>query len=54
MDKDYLGDSVYVEHDGYMLTLTTENGFGPSNTIHLEPAVYEALVRYVERLKEKA
>ena len=54
MDKTYLGDSVYVQHDGYMLTLTTENGYGPSNTIHMEPEVFEALVRYVKRLEEKA
>lgn len=50
MSKEYLGDSVYVQHDGYMLTLTTDNGYGPSNTIHLEPEVYEALRQYVARL----
>lgn len=49
--KEYLGDSVYVEFDGFMLKLTTENGFGPSNTIYLEPPVYSALMEYVERLK---
>lgn len=50
-NKDYLGDSVYIdiEHDGLMLT--TENGMdgGPSNNIYLEKAVFEALLRYVER-----
>lgn len=44
--KVYLGDSVYADFDGYMVTLTTENGMGPSNTIHLEPEVSEALVDY--------
>ncbi len=49
--KDYLGDSVYVDFDGYALILTTENGpAGPTNTIILEPEVYAAMVRYVERL----
>lgn len=48
--KEYLGDSVYVAFDGYSLVLTTENGFGPSNTIVLEPNVYEALTKYVEAL----
>lgn len=47
--KTYLGDSVYVDFDGYHLVLTTENGGGASNTIYLEPTVYTALTRYVER-----
>jgi hypothetical protein len=51
--KTYLGDSVYVSFDGYMLVLTTDNGMGPSNTIYLEPEVYEALVGYVDRLKAR-
>jgi hypothetical protein len=51
--KDYLGDSVYVDFDGYMICLTTENGMGPTNTIYLEPEVYKALLSYVERLKAR-
>lgn len=51
--KDYLGDSVYVDFDGYHLALTTENGDGPSNTIYLEPAVYSALLVYVARLNRE-
>ena len=53
MNKRYLGDSVYVEFDGFSFVLTTENGYGASNTIVLEPKVYEALVLYVEQLKSK-
>ena len=49
--KEYLGDSVYVEVDGGMLKLTTDNGLGPSNIIYLEDHVYDALVMYVERLR---
>lgn len=44
--KEYLGDSVYADFDGYHIVLTTENGYGPNNTIALEPAVYAALVAY--------
>ncbi len=52
--KVYLGDSVYVDDfDGFALVLMTENGLGPSNTIVLEPEVYQALVAYVEQLKER-
>ena len=47
--KVYLGDSVYAELEaGGPITLTTENGYGPSNTIVLEPEVYAALVAVVE------
>jgi hypothetical protein len=45
--KVYLGDSVYAALEGDRVVLTTENGFGPSNTIVLEPKVFEALNRYV-------
>jgi len=47
--KSYLGDSVYadVEDDG-RLVITTENGYGPTNTVILEIEVYAALVEYVK------
>jgi hypothetical protein len=51
--KEYLGDAVYVEFDGYGLRLTTEDGIRATNTIVLEPEVYEALVRYVAGLKKR-
>ena len=50
MDKQYLGDSVYVERDFHGLVLTTDNGNGPSNTIILEPEVVIKLVQYVENM----
>lgn len=50
-DKQYLGDSVYAEFDGYHIWLTTENGFpdDPTNRIALEPPVLAALVAYANR-----
>ena len=51
--KEYLGDSVYAEYDGYHVILTTENGMGASNTIAIDPTVYQALIQFVKRLKEK-
>jgi len=51
--KQYLGDSVYVDRNQYgQLVLTTENGMGASNTIYLEPEVYEALQTYVKKPQE--
>ena len=52
--KTYLGDSVYADFDGYMVTLTTENGYGPSNTIHIEPQVFAALQQFVQRLQKES
>lgn len=48
-DKEYIGDSVYVECERGMLKLTTNNGCGPSNTIYMEPATLVALVNYYNR-----
>ncbi len=44
--KRYLGDSVYAEDAGHGIVLTTENGYGPSNRIFLEPEVLDALIRF--------
>ena len=51
MDKEYLGDSVYVELEDGMLRLTTDNGAGVSNEIFFEPEVMEALRKYTERME---
>ena len=49
-DKTYIGDSVYVVIDQLgCVVLTTENGFGPSNTIVLEPEVLGALLGYLKQ-----
>lgn len=50
--KQYLGDGVYVQFDGYELTLTTSNGMQTTNTIVLQTEVYTALVKFVESLKK--
>lgn len=45
--KRYLGDGVYVEHDGYQLWLTTSNGICDTNKIALDDEVLQALLEYV-------
>lgn len=44
----YLGDAVYASFDGYHIWLKT--GDGNNQQIALEPAVYEALVRYAKQI----
>lgn len=51
--KQYLGDSVYVDWDGQMIRLTTENGYGPTNEIFMEPEVLMAFEYYLKLLREK-
>lgn len=51
MKKAYLGDSVYARNENGMLALTTENGYGPSNEIFLEPEVIEAMFMFLERTR---
>ncbi len=50
--KVYLGDGVYANTDGYHITLTTENGIGVTNVIHMDPKVVAALLKYNESLKK--
>lgn len=50
--KDYLGDAVYVEYDGYHVILTTSDGINTTNTIMMEMETLAALARFVERVKE--
>ncbi len=49
--KAYIGDGVYVEHDGFGLVLTTENGIETTNRIVLEPSVWNALQEYELAIK---
>ena len=48
--KEYLGDSVYADCNGWQIVLTTENGEGePSNTIWLNSGVLKRLVEYADQ-----
>ena len=52
MRKQYLGDSVYVELNNFgQVVLTTDNGYGPSNVICLEPEVLWALDLWLKSSK---
>ena len=50
--KQYLGDAVYVDFDGFHLIITTENGIEATNTIYIEfPSVFTSLLEYCQRLR---
>jgi hypothetical protein len=51
-EKTYLGDGAYAAFDGYQIVLTAENGISATDTVALEPGVWDALVRWVKRLDE--
>ena len=51
MSKYYIGDGVYAEVDQFRsVTITTSNGLRVTNTIVLEPEVWEALARFRETI----
>ena len=49
--KRYIGDGVYVEHNGFGIVLTTENGIEVTNRIVLEPEVVVALEGYFRNVR---
>lgn len=49
--KDYIGDGVYVEFDGYNVWLKTERD-GRIHEIALEPPVFDSLCGFVKRINE--
>jgi len=53
-DKEYLGDAVYAQHDGFHLWLTTEDGVRVTNRIALEPPVLQRLDEYRAALQQRS
>ena len=54
MNKEYLGDAVYIEVNRFGdIILTTEDGVNVTNRIVLEPSVLEAFENYLRRLRRE-
>lgn len=51
--KQYLGDGVYAQYDGFHIVLTTEDGISVGNQIYLDPRVLAALDEYRKQLEMK-
>ena len=52
-DKEYLGDGVYLSHDGFQIWLTSEDGISVLNEIAIEPHLIDRLVAYRDGLIKK-
>ncbi len=52
-EKEYIGDGVYVDFDGFGVVMTTENGIEVQNTVYLEPNVMKNLIAYYSRMVNK-
>lgn len=48
MDKQYLGDGVYIQRRGYDYELTTENGYCTTNIIFLTEEMIGHLYQIVQ------
>jgi hypothetical protein len=53
-DQEYIGDGVYVGHDGWHIWLYANHRETPTDKVALEPQVYQRLVDYVEALKKRS
>ena len=53
IDKEYIGDGVYVKHEEFTIILTTEEGDDlVSNIIYLEPDTLRAFEQYIAKIKQ--
>jgi len=55
MDKEYVGDGVYIQQGHYrtQIVLTTENGVSIDNTIYLDLNMIGFINKYVDKLIDK-
>ena len=51
--EQYIGDSVYLDFDGYYILIYTNNGLGRQNIIALEPQVIQSFDEYKKWLNSK-
>ena len=49
--KDYLGDGVYAEFDGFHIVLRANSHDSP-HSVSLEPGVAKLLIKYIEKVFE--
>lgn len=52
-DPEYLGDAVYIGHDGYHVVLRLNTHYNTEGQISLEPDMLDKLPAYYKRMQEK-
>jgi len=53
LPKEYLGDGLYANFDGFQIELTAENGLNITDTVALEPSVYKRLREYAKAINKE-
>jgi hypothetical protein len=48
----YLGDGLYVSHDGYQVKLRAPRD-GGDHEVYLEPSTLQAFIEFIDALKAK-
>ncbi|OBG06593.1 hypothetical protein A5772_21535 [Mycolicibacter sinensis] len=46
----YLGDGLYVTHDGYQVELYAHNGLEKTNSVYLAPAEIQSFLNYLKKI----
>lgn len=49
IQKDYLGDGLYAEYDGYQIRLWTDRGNGNIHEVFLDPDVLADCFGFIEK-----
>lgn len=49
-NKDYIGDGVYVEFDGFGIKVMANSPDNPTDTIYFEPDVSSKFIDFIKRV----
>ncbi len=50
--REYLGDGLYADFDGYQIVLAANNGIHDTNVVYLEPEVLKKFYNYIEQIEK--
>lgn len=50
--REYLGDGLYADFDGYQILLAANNGITDTDVVYLEPEVLKKFFTYIELIEQ--